>query len=895
MPEHQEPIHAVPAREVLERLGSRAAGLDDDKIRDRRERFGPNSLRQAHRRSSWRILFDQFRSIVIIVLLVAAVAAFATARLAEAIALIAVILVNTLIGFVSEWKATRSMEALRVLGRRTARVRRQGAERVVAAEDLVPGDIVLLAAEDLVPADMRLLEARGLRVNEAALTGESVPADKHVSTLDADTVLAERANTVFKGTTVTEGEAEGVVVATGMQTELGRIAALTEGAEAELTPLEKRLDRLGRRMAWIVIGVAALVAGAGLVAGQPVLLMIETAVALGVAAIPEGLPIVATLALARGMRLMARRNGLVNRLAAVETLGATRIILTDKTGTLTENSMSVRRAITPTGDHELHTGETGNGGPAGTHSSADDPLLHRLLEIVVLCNDAVRDDTDDRFRGDPTEVALLEAGSAFGIERTALLDERPEIRDEPFDPEVMMMATFHRRNATLQVAVKGAPSAVLGACTAVATDDGQREMTDRERQAWAQRVEQLATEGLRVLAVADRTDRQEGLPPYEGLRLIGLVGLLDPPRSDVAAAIRECRRAGMRTVMVTGDQAATAAAIGRQLGIVNEDDPPPMNGRDLGDPEILDARQRQRILDTRIFARVTPEQKLQLVRLFQEAGEVVAMTGDGINDAPGLKKADIGVAMGRRGTDAARQVADMVLRDDRFATIVEAVRHGRIIFANIRKSVLFMLCTNFAEILVVTLASLASAPLPLLPLQILYLNVLTDVFPALALGAGTGRRGIMDEPPRSKDEAILTRHHWLAIGGWSMVIGAGVLAALAIALATLGFGEARAVTVSFLTLGFAKLWFVLNLRGSNAGLIDNDVVRNPWIWAALALCAPLLVAAVYWPPLAGVLGTRPPGPEGWLVILGISVVPALLGTIVPGIRFHTASARPVPA
>jgi P-type Ca2+ transporter type 2C len=876
----QHPYYTLDSDEAVGRLRSdRDVGLSREAVEERHKKYGANKLREAQQRSAWLILVDQFKSIVILILVAAGIAAFATARWPEGIALLAVTLINTLIGFVSEWKANRSMEALRQLGKHRSRVRRDGEEQEVDAEDLVPGDIAIVAAEELISADIRLLSAEQLRVNEAALTGESVPVQKTPDAVDENTPLAERTSMLYKGTSITEGNGEGLVVATGMETELGRISKMAEQAEEQATPLQQKLDTLGRRLAWITLSIAAVVAFAGLIAGRDTVLMIETAIALGVAAVPEGLPIVATIALARGMWLMARRNALVNRLTAVETLGATRVILTDKTGTLTENKMAVRRALTPAGDHHLD----GRNAPQGI----GDPLLKRLIEIGVLCNNSTLGDGDEGdFTGDPTEVALLEAGKPFKLSREALLEEMPEEREVSFDADVMMMATFHRLDDEILVAVKGSPEAVLNRCTRIANPDGDRELTDDQRGQWLRQANGLAGKGLRLLAAADKQVDTADAEPYADLRFVGLVGLVDPPREDIADSIQECQRAGMRVVMVTGDRADTGQAIGQQVGIAR--DGSAVHGSELGEWEQLSDENRRQLLRANVVARVTPEQKLNLVKLYQEQGEIVAMTGDGVNDAPALKQADIGVAMGKRGTDAAKQMADMVLRDDQFSTIVAAVRQGRIIFANIRKSVMFMLCTNLAEILVVTLASLAQAPIPLRPLQILFLNVLTDVFPALALGVGTGSREVMNRPPRDPREAVLTRHHWLAIGGWSVVIGACVLGALSLALVWLDFGEMKAITVSFLTLGFAKLWFVLNLRDRGSSIWNNDVVLNPWIWGSLVLCAGLLLLAVYWPPLSAVLQTERPGLNGWLVILGMSVIPALLGGAVPGIRFYSS-------
>jgi Ca2+-transporting ATPase len=669
-----------------------------------------------------------------------------------------------------------------------------------------------------------------------------------------------------------------------MQTELGRISELAESAEKEATPLQKRLDRLGRRLAWITIAIAAVVAGVGLLAGQDIRRMIETAIALGVAAIPEGLPIVATIALARGMHLMVRRNALIKKLPAVETLGATRIIFTDKTGTLTENRMTLRRVSTAAGDFEIDEEKRrveGAGGP-------DHPLLRRIIEVGVLCNNASLRDADgdrepDEEQGDPTETALLRAGFAFDIERGQLLDKKPEEREVAFDAEVMMMATYHRGKDGLEIAVKGAPARVLEACNCIVENgpDGDRPLDDETRRHWTERSETLAGDGLRLLAVADKTADSTAAEPYQNLRFLGLVGLFDPPREEVRQAIEECQAAGIRVIMVTGDQPATAAAIARQTGVTDEEKPTVIHGSELSDPAEMSEQQRRRVFETKIFARVSPEQKLHLIKLMQSRGQTVAMTGDGVNDAPALKKADIGVAMGQRGTDAARQAADMVLQDDAFSSIVAAVRQGRIIFGNIRQSIMFMLCTNVAEVIAVAAAAAAGGfstmPIPLLPLQILYLNVITDVFPALALGMGTGDPDVMKREPRPRGESVLTGGHWGAVAGWAVLLAACVLAALVVAFYGLHFNQRHAVTISFLTLAFSKLWFVFNLRRPESSLFRNDIVKNPYVAGAIVLCAVLLLAAVYLPGISDLLKTENPTRQGWLVVLGMSLVPFVFG------------------
>ncbi len=891
---------AEPVAQVLDTFAvDPGIGLDGDEIQQRIAEHGPNRLREAKSRGAGQILIEQFKSMVIIVLVIAGTVAFLFQHWPEGFAIVAVLLVNAGIGFVTEWKAVRSMEALRDLGGDTIRVRRQGEEKQIDTDDLVPGDIVVLESGDLAPADIRMIESNNLRVNESALTGESESVLKQIEPVAAEAPLAERTCMLYRGTTITQGSGEGVVTATGMQTELGHIAELADSAEKEATPLQQRLDRLGRRLAWITLAIAAGIAGIGLLVGQETTKMIETAIALGVAAIPEGLPIVATIALARGMYLMAQRNALINRLPAVETLGATRVIFTDKTGTLTENQMTVRRVGTAAGEFEVNEENKQIKGENGS----DHPLLRRILEAGILCSNASLLDADNDGQphgeqGDPTETALLRAGFLLNMTRNDLLDHKPEIREIPFDSDTMMMATYHKSDGGIEINVKGAPNRVLEACSRIAegkaTEDGP--LGEEKRRKWKEYAEALAGQGLRVLAVADKIVDDSEQEPYENLRLLGMVGLLDPPREEVRQSIEQCREAGIRVVMVTGDQPATAAAIAEQTVVAVEDENPEViHGSDLKDPAEMSAKDRQKVLQTAIFARVSPEQKLHLITLMQADGETVAMTGDGVNDAPALKKADIGIAMGQRGTDAARQAADMVLRDDAFASIVAAVHQGRIIFSNIRKSVMFMLCTNVAEVIAVALASVAggftSLPLPLLPLQILYLNVITDVFPALALGMGRGDPDVMKRPPRPREESVLTRSHWGAIGGWSVLVAACVLGSLAAAFYLLGFERQQAVTVSFLTLAFGKLWFVFNLRSRGSRMFSNDIVRNPYVAGAIVLCAALLITAVYLPGLSRILKTQDPGVQGWTLVLGVSLIPFGVGQVIRAVQAKKKGAQ----
>ncbi len=882
-----------PIRESVEQLQvDPDQGLSTAEAKQRLEQYGRNRLRKAEQRSAWQLFIEQFKSLIIGLLAVAAIAAFGFGQFVEGIAILLAILINTAIGFFTELRAVRAMEALQELGNIEATVRRDGQPHTLSAEEIVPGDIVILDSGEVITADLRLIEASKLQVDESALTGESVPVSKQTGPVEGEVPLAEQRNMAFKGTAVTRGSGAGLVIATGMDTELGRISELVEQAETESTPLEKRLDKLGQRLIWLTLAVAVLVAISGIVVGKDIFLMVRIAIALAVAAVPEGLPIVATVALARGTWRMARRNALVNQLSAVETLGATSVICTDKTGTLTENQMTVTRLELTTGGVTIQGEALDSSGDFHRDEQKIDPneyaILRTALEVGVLCNNAAFQPAtgngnngarETQVVGDPMEVALLVAGARGNLRREELLERLPEEREVAFDPDVKMMATYHAQNGGLRVAVKGAPEPVLQACTHLHLPDGERELSDDERRHWLQCNDELAAEGLRVLALAEKQVDSSDAEPYQDLSFLGLVGLLDPPRQDVRAAIQECQDAGIRVIMVTGDQAVTARSVGLAVGLVDEAHARATEGRTLKDPADLTEEEQQDLLETSIFARVSPEQKLNLIALHQQHHAIVAMTGDGVNDAPALEKADIGVAMGRRGTQVARDAADMVLQDDAFATIVAAVEQGRAIFANIRKFTVYLLSGNMGEIIAIAVASLANAPLPLLPLQILYINIVNDVFPALALGVGEGDHTLMQRPPRDPQEAILARRHWLAIMIYGVLIAATLGGAFALALLWLGMEQSRAVTISFISLGLMRLWHVFNMRNNRSGILRNEISRNRYVWLALLLCVLLLLAAVYLPLLSTALGTVNPGWDGWLLIIGSSLVPLLVGQL----------------
>jgi Ca2+-transporting ATPase len=865
-------------------------GLDANEVLRRRRTWGRNQLDTTGRRHGLSILLAQFKSIVVILLLVAGSLAFLFSDFAEGLAIFAVILINAMIGFVTEWRAIRSMEALRQYVRVDCILLRNGKAAKVAASELVPGDIVLLEAGDLVPADMRLFAAAKLTADESTLTGESLPVRKHTAALSKDTPILDRQNMLFKGASITRGSGQGVVVATGKNTEFGKIFEHVASAKPQQTPLENRLNALGARLAWAIIGIAVLIGVAGILAGRELVLAIEVAIALSVAAIPEGLAIVATIALARGMWRMGKRNALITRLSAVETLGATNVILTDKTGTLTENRMTVSTVQIAGLDVSVDSAEA----PAtGTFSiDGKDPgdrnaaLLDELLEVASLCSNAslhVTDEGETVGVGDPTELALLVAASTRGIWRHELLKRAPEIHEDPFDPESKRMATLHRGASGILIAAKGAPEAIIPRCVAVRGGDDDVPLDESDHERWLARAGQLGEEGLRTIAIAKKTSDDEKTDPYEQLVLLGIVGMEDPARKGVGRAIRRCHEAGISVVMVTGDHAATARNIATETGVVNTSAQPEcfLGGTEVD--QLFADHSDDALLTASVFSRVTPEQKLQVIDLYQRKGHVVAMTGDGVNDAPALKKADIGVAMGLRGTAVAKQAAAMVLQDDEFNTIVAAVAHGRAIFANIRKFVVYLLSCNSSEVLIVSLATIAGGPLPLLPLQILFLNLVTDVFPALALGVGRGSPSLMKCRPRPAHERILTRAHWIAIGFHGLVIAVTVLAAMATSIFYLEFDQRHAVTVSFCTLALAQMWHVFNMRDEIGRVFDNEITRNSWIWVALGICAALVLAAVYLPVLRDVLRLADPGVSGWALIIPASLVPLLAAPVVAGL------------
>jgi Ca2+-transporting ATPase len=729
---------------VARRLETDATrGLTGAEVARRLGQYGPNALAETRGRPALAIFVGQFKSLIVALLIAATAVALALGETIEAIAILIVLALNAAIGFLTEWKAEQALTALRKQTSAVAHVIRDGEAHQVPAADLVPGDVALLAAGARVPADGRVIEGARLQVEEAALTGESQPVSKTSDPLqDEHAVLADRVNMAFMGTTLTDGRGRMIVTATGMRTEVGRIGALIEEAADQDTPLEQKLAQLGRALVGIVLALCAVIVLAGWLRGINLLYMLEVGISLAIAAVPEGLPAVTTMTLALGMQRMARLRALVRRLPAVETLGSTTVICTDKTGTLTQNEMTVRALHLAARRVEV----TGSGYAAGGDFRVQghrieprgDDHLSLALRIGVLCSDATIDRTDGRAAvlGDPTEAALLVAAEKAGLARAGLDRDFPRIGEIPFSSETRRMVTVHRTPEGRTVAyVKGAPGVLLDASRSLFVPPGERLLTGEDREHVLAVNRELAGRALRVLALAYRElpDGYDEDQLTRDLVFVGLVGMIDPLRDQAEPAIARCRQAGIRTMMITGDQPGTAAEIGRQLGLDRDARGRPLqtvHGRDLAGLD--DAGWRRVAGDAAVFARVSPEHKLRIVQTLQSQGEIVAMTGDGVNDAPALKKADIGVAMGIKGTEVAKETADLIITDDNFATIVVAVEQGRIIYANILRFIHYLFSCNIAEIATVFSAIMIGWPLPLVPLQVLWLNVVTDVFPAMA-------------------------------------------------------------------------------------------------------------------------------------------------------------------
>ena len=837
-PQTVEPWHRKDARAVLASLGtSPDDGLGQNEARRKLEQVGANEIEPQRGHGVLRLLAHQFADVMIALLVAAAIISGWLGDLTDTVAIVVIVVLNATVGVVQEFRAQRAVAALRRMSAPTARVLRDGAIIRIPAREVVPGDIVHVEAGDVVPADMRLITATDLGVDESTLTGESVPVSKSVDVVDVHApVLGERLNMAYKSTLVTRGRASGVVIATGRATEIGRIADLLRGARAAKTPLQQRLARFSRRIALVVLAICLIVFATGLLQGKPTLLMFMTALSLAVAAVPEALPAVITLALGLGARRLGAKNALVRRLPAVETLGAVTYICADKTGTLTENRM--RLSLLNAGGVEY----------ADLPDAVPAAHVDRIGPILALCNDV---DTET-LSGDPTELALVEGARALGFDKAQLAGDWPRIGELPFEAGRRCMVTLHEGPDGPVALVKGAPERVIEGCVDQWTGEGRVPIAG----SLLDTADAMAKRGYRVLALAFRDDFP-GAGEIDAAELdrrwtfAGLVGLIDPPRPGALDAIRECRAAGIVPVMITGDHPATAAAIARDLTIA-EDTTASLTGTELA--SLSDAEFARRVETVRVYARVDPEQKIRIVQALQGRGHFVAMTGDGVNDAPALKAATIGVAMGQRGTDVAREAAEVVLLDDSFATIVEAVHEGRRIFDDIRKFIRYTMTSNSGEIWVLLLAPLMGLPLPLLPLHILWINLVTDGLPGLALSAEAAERDVMQRSPRPPEESIFAggmAGHILWVG---LLIGGLTLATQAW---TWNNDWPEWQTMVFTVLVFAQLFHCLAIRSERFSLFSIGPFSNPALMFAIAVTVLAQMAVIYVPPLNTVFHTAP--------------------------------------
>jgi Ca2+-transporting ATPase len=869
--------HTLPSNATLSRLQSTPDGLTTAEASRRLAEYGPNELQAARRISPWAILFEQFKSVLIIILLVATALSAFLGHGIEAIAIAVIVLFAVLLGFAQEYRAERAIEALRQMAAPTATVLRDGQEVEALARDLVPGDVVLLRAGDKIPADVQLIEAINLQIDEAALTGESVPVGKRAEPLaDDGLALGDRKNMAYAGTAATYGRGRAVVVATGMHTEFGKIAQMLQTVETGKTPLQENLDKVGHRLAQAAFVVIAIIVALGLWRGQPFIEMLIFGIALAVAVVPEALPAVVTISLAIGVQRIVKRNALMRRLSAVETLGSTSVICSDKTGTLTKDEMTVRKILV-TGQ-VLNVSGSGYepNGQFARNGRAVEPSkpLELLLRAAALASDAsiTYSEAEGRWRvkGDPTEGALVVAATKAGLNKAELEAQFPRVNEIPFTSESKRMTTLHAGPDGVMAYAKGAPEILLASCTQQLTAEGMTELDSASREAILDMARQMASEALRVLAVAFKTDAS--LENAEnGMTFLGLAGMIDPPRPEAKAAIQICEQAGIKPVMITGDHPLTAQAVAHELGLLK-------TGRVVAGAELeamSEAEFEREVENIEVYARVSPAHKLKVVTAFQHKGYIAAMTGDGVNDAPALKKADIGVAMGITGTDVTKEAADMTLTQDDFASIVAAVEEGRGIFSNIKKYLTYLLSSNIGEIGLMAGATLMGLPLPLSAVQILYVNLATDGLPALALAVDPYESDLMKQKPRNPRTGIFTRPIVLlmAVGGvWSTIVNLGLFTwAL-----NSGRGIAESMTMTFVLLVLIQFFKAYSFR-SDRHSVFNRPFANKWLNLAIVWELLLLSLIVYLPFLHEPFGTFSLPPMIWVIVtvLAFTVLPVL--------------------
>jgi Ca2+-transporting ATPase len=859
--------HTQDVSPVLEQLDTTPKGLSDQQAALRLEIFGRNELDEGKRKTLAGMFLEQFKNIMIIILLIAAVISGFMGELTDTFIILAVVIINAILGVIQESKAEKALAALKKMSAPYVKVKRDGVRRQIKTGELVPGDIVLLEAGDYVPADLRLMECASLKIDEAALTGESVPVEKTVATLDKDDLaLGDRLNMAYSGCSVTYGRGSGVVVATGMNTEVGKIAKHLTQSEAQETPLQKKLGEMSKILSIGIVLISAIIFFAGVLQGRERFEMFLTSVSLAVAAIPEGLPAVITIVLALGVQKMSRRNAIIRKLSAVETLGCTEIICSDKTGTLTQNKMTVTEVYL-----DAKVGQTGE--------IANFPSLQVFMQVLALCNDSnltVENEQVVDIKGDPTETALARVAADHGFIKDRLEQDIPRVNEIPFDSERKLMTTIHRMKTGLRAMVKGAPDMLLERCDRILMNGKVRVLTLDEAKQIQTVNREMAQKALRVLAIAYQdldkdTVRFDSATVENNLVFVGLAGMIDPPRPEVREAVRVCREAGIRPVMVTGDHRDTAAAIAKELGII-KDESEIITGSELN--QIDDAEFKKKVTQYSVYARVSPDHKVRIVKAWKALGRIVAMTGDGVNDAPALKSSDIGVGMGITGTDVTKGVSNMVLADDNFATIVFAVEEGRKIYNNIRKTIQFLLSSNLGEVVTLFIGTMLNWTV-LLPIHILWVNLVTDTFPALALGVERAEQDVMRHKPRRAGTSFFAEGVGMSIIYQGIIKGLITLSVFYIGARL--YSPATATTMAFVTLGLIQLAHSLNVRSNTKSLFKLGLFTNMPLIGAISAAAFLQVGVVLVPYLNEIFKVEPLNLFQWLIVIiaSLSIIPVV--------------------
>jgi Ca2+-transporting ATPase len=875
--------HVKTIEQAFEKLDSQPSGLTQSEAAGRAEKYGPNEIQAAQRISAWNILVEQFKNVLILILLGATVISLFLGHGIESIVIAVIVLFAVLLGFIQEYRAERAIEALRQMAAPTATVLRDGKEVEVAARDVVPGDVVILHTGDRIPADGRIIESINLQVEEAALTGESMPIEKHTDPIDTkDLPVGDRRNMVYAGTAVTYGRGKALVVATGMQSEFGKIAKLLQSVETGKTPLQQNLDRVGAVLARAAFVVVAIIVALGLLRGQPFVEMLIFGIALAVAVVPEALPAVVTISLAIGVQKMVKRHALIRRLPAVETLGSTSVICSDKTGTLTKDEMTVRKIYVAGQMFNVSgTGYAPQGEFSVNGNTPKEPTeqLKELLTAAILASDATlvqnpenKQSTEWDIKGDPTEGALVVAAAKAGLEKEVIDAKYPRRQEIPFTSETKRMTTLHETNERLVAYTKGAPEVILENSARILTENGIKPLDEATRREIAEIAREMAGNALRVLGIASKPDAELKTAQHDMI-FLGLAGMIDPPRPEAREAIKVCEQAGIRPVMITGDHPVTAEAVARELGLLKKGRV--VTGAELN--EISDEDFKREVESIEVYARVSPAHKLRVVTALQANEHIVAMTGDGVNDAPALKKADIGIAMGITGTDVTKEAAEMTLTDDNFASIVAAVEEGRGVFGNIKKYLMYLLSSNIGEIGLMAGSALLGLPLPLTAVQILYVNLATDGLPALALSIDPPEKDLMKRKPRNPRTGIFTRpvvSLMVAGGVWSTLVNLGLF--------TWAFNSGRsleeAMTMTFVSLVLIQFFKAYNFRSDRHSVL-NRPFENKWLNIAIAWEIILLLLIIYVPALHEPFNTFSLPVVDWMIVLALSL------TISPVLEF----------